>query len=622
MLATPRNIVVYSVLALCLLVAAPTSIASPNVIIQSDFNNLNLAPLIEYHIDSSNKNHQRIRSLPEDVWIHSEVSNLTFGFTNATIWFRFRITNQSKVREELLLRMGYARFDSIDVYLHTDDDFSVLRSGSDHAFDKRTIAHRNHLFPIELDQGESTTVFIRARTSGAFNFPLSLWDKEQFYKNDQNLQLLHGAYFGVWLLVIIFNVVLYSAIRHKALAGFLGIIFSIGMYQITTLGIGTTQMWGKYPDLYDIMIVLSLALAILSLGWLCEHLLNLREDNPIGSRVLQAVTYPAILGIVAYPIFATGVFPFLLALAVPASCVVMTLSIRSAIKGNRLGLYSSIACSTLLIGLILRVLNRFEVIPNNFLTEQALPTGFIIMIVTLSFSIAAEYRRQSKLQRKEILLAQDSMESGQTNSDFEHMVSQRTVELEDALAELSQVNETLREINTMGAVTGIKNRHYFEEVFRQEWRRASREQYPVSVLLMDIDHFKKVNDNYGHLAGDECLRAVANTISTTIKRPADILARYGGEEFVAVLPYIENDNAMSFANQIRERIEASTYIADGHEINVTMSVGVCTVTPTETDEQKDVVSAADIALYEAKNAGRNQVRNAGQLTVHEGSAAS
>jgi diguanylate cyclase (GGDEF)-like protein len=201
-------------------------------------------------------------------------------------------------------------------------------------------------------------------------------------------------------------------------------------------------------------------------------------------------------------------------------------------------------------------------------------------------------------------------------------MSKRTVELEDALNELSQVNETLREINTMDSVTGIKNRHFFDSTFKNEWRRASREQYPISILLMDIDHFKKVNDNHGHVAGDECLRAVANTISTTIKRPADILARYGGEEFVAELPYIENENAMYFANQIRERIAASTYIADKQEINVTMSIGVCTVTPKETDELKDVISAADIALYEAKNTGRNRVRNAGQLTVHTGNVVS
>jgi two-component system, sensor histidine kinase LadS len=269
-------------------------------------------------------------------------------------------------------------------------------------------------------------------------------------------------------------------------------------------------------------------------------------------------------------------------------------------------------------------LNRFEILPTNFLTEQALPTGFIIMIVTLSFSIAAEYRRQNRIQQDEMLEEQSmqTTEQKKANQELEHMVSQRTEELEDALKELSQVNETLREINTMDAVTGIKNRHYFDSVFEQEWRRASREQYPMSILLLDIDHFKDVNDTYGHLAGDECLREVATTIRSTLKRPADILARYGGEEFIAVLPYIENDNAMAFANKVRNRVEAANYVADNQEIKVTVSIGVCTVTPTETDERKDIISAADIALYEAKNAGRNQVCNAGQLTVHTGRTAS
>ena len=258
---------------------------------------------------------------------------------------------------------------------------------------------------------------------------------------DQTVLLTHGAYFGIWLLVIIFNVVLYSAIRHSALASFLGLIFSFGVYQVTSLGIGTTKFWSRFPELFDGTMVLSMTLAILSLGWLCNHLLDLKKTNPLGLRILQSATYPSLLGIVAYPLFGyAGVIPFLYALTIPVSITVFTLGIHSALKGNRLAIYSSIAWSVLLLGLVLRALNRFEFIPNNFLTEQVLPTGFIIMIVTLSFSIAAEYRRQSKLQ----LSDQDH-----PSEELEDMVSKRTVELEDALSELSQVNETLREINTM-----------------------------------------------------------------------------------------------------------------------------------------------------------------------------
>ena len=555
------------VVALSLLTLASNASTTPHVSLDSSFDHLNLAPLIEYHIDASNQlDLTRLKLLPNDAWIRSEVSNLTFGFTPSTHWFRFKIINQAHSTQELLLQMSYARFDSIEVYTQTKGgELGILKSGKDHAFGSRAVAHRHHLFPIDVEPDGSVSVFIKARTSGAFNFPLALWDKIQFYQADQTFLLIHGAYFGVWLLVIIFNVVLYSAIRHKALASFLGMIFSFGVYQITSLGLGTTRFWGRYPDLYDTTIVLSITLAILSLGWLCNHLLQLKENNPIGLRILQAVTYPALLGIVAYPLFGyAGVIPFLSALTIPAATVVLALGIQSAWQGNRLGLYSSIAWSALLIGIMARSFNRFELIPNNFVTEQALPTGFIIMIITLSFSIAAEYRRQSRVQQDQLLEGHSlqTYEHKQTNTDLEVMVSERTVELEDALKELEEVNVTLREINTMDAVTGIKNRHFFDTSFELEWRRASREQYPVSVMLLDIDYFKNVNDSYGHLAGDECLRAVAATISATIKRPADILARYGGEEFVAVLPYIENDNALSFANQIRERIESSTYIAD------------------------------------------------------------
>ncbi|MBD3646172.1 MAG: GGDEF domain-containing protein [Pseudomonadales bacterium] len=159
----------------------------------------------------------------------------------------------------------------------------------------------------------------------------------------------------------------------------------------------------------------------------------------------------------------------------------------------------------------------------------------------------------------------------------------------------------------MDAVTGIKNRQYFDEVFDQEWRRAVRQKYEMSLLMIDLDHFKEVNDNYGHLAGDQCLAGVADAISHMINRPSDVVARYGGEEFVVILPYIEKKNAVLLADQIRKRIENSTFKADGHDIKVTTSIGVATVLPDETTNARELVAAADRGLYEAKARGRNTV---------------
>ncbi|MBD3647518.1 MAG: GGDEF domain-containing protein, partial [Pseudomonadales bacterium] len=211
--------------------------------------------------------------------------------------------------------------------------------------------------------------------------------------------------------------------------------------------------------------------------------------------------------------------------------------------------------------------------------------------------------------------------SGREKERREKMVQERTRELESTLNELSAAHETLKELNTVDAVTGIKNRQYFDNIFEQEWRRAVREKYPLSILLLDIDRFKNVNDTWGHLAGDECLREIANITGSFLKRPADILARYGGEEFVIVLPYVANENAAFLAEQIREGVESSEISADGQIVKVTISIGVCSVTPGEGDDPRDLINAADMALYEAKSDGRNLVRNAGKLTVHRSQSA-
>lgn len=190
---------------------------------------------------------------------------------------------------------------------------------------------------------------------------------------------------------------------------------------------------------------------------------------------------------------------------------------------------------------------------------------------------------------------------------LEREVDTRTEELKEALTKLSEAHIILKELNTMDAVTGIRNRQYFDEVLDQEWRRARRQGYDISLLLLDIDHFKRVNDTYGHLAGDECLASVAKEVDEMFNRPSDVVARYGGEEFAVVLPYVSEDNALRLAEQLRELIEGTTYEADGHKLGVTISIGVATVTPDEENAPRDLIGWADQVLYEAKSTGRNKV---------------
>ena len=146
-------------------------------------------------------------------------------------------------------------------------------------------------------------------------------------------------------------------------------------------------------------------------------------------------------------------------------------------------------------------------------------------------------------------------------------------------------------------------------MFRQELLRAIRQQSDIALLLLDIDHFKRVNDTYGHLAGDECLAGVAREIDNMLNRPTDVVARYGGEEFVVVLPYFTETNAVQFAEQLREDLERKDFKADGTDINITVSIGVSSGIPNSLETGREFLAHADKALYRAKESGRNRVVN-------------
>ncbi|MBB4513447.1 diguanylate cyclase [Paraburkholderia fungorum] len=170
-----------------------------------------------------------------------------------------------------------------------------------------------------------------------------------------------------------------------------------------------------------------------------------------------------------------------------------------------------------------------------------------------------------------------------------------------AEAELQRIAET-------DALTGLSNRRAFDQRLGQEWLRAQREQTPLSLLFIDIDHFKRLNDTYGHATGDEVLAEVAARIMSGTRRAVDVAARYGGEEFAVVLPNTSLDGAVKVAETIRERIEAAGLAnKDTERGHVTISVGCASCMPPGGGSAAALLAAADTQLYAAKAAGRNRV---------------
>ena len=187
--------------------------------------------------------------------------------------------------------------------------------------------------------------------------------------------------------------------------------------------------------------------------------------------------------------------------------------------------------------------------------------------------------------------------------------------LSTAKRQLEEKNRLLERLSALDTLTGIANRRRFDDVLRQEWRRAARDEAELSLVFCDIDHFKLFNDSCGHQAGDECLRRVAQAFEDALNRPADLAARYGGEEFIALLVDTGAEGARLLAERIRQRVEdlAIEHRASPDGPVLTVSLGVASVVPRAASRPEDLVDLADRALYVAKQAGRNRVVRADEL---------
>lgn len=173
---------------------------------------------------------------------------------------------------------------------------------------------------------------------------------------------------------------------------------------------------------------------------------------------------------------------------------------------------------------------------------------------------------------------------------------------------LKHNTDQLTKLACMDELTNIANRRHFDRVFKAEWERALRNKNSLSLMMVDVDHFKLFNDRYGHLEGDRCLRSVANALKEALRRPADLLARFGGEEFVVLLPESSGEGAEIVAQRLHESVAALNIAhAETRTGKLSISVGWGSVQPKQSITSQDLLRKVDAVLYEAKKSGRNCV---------------
>jgi len=234
--------------------------------------------------------------------------------------------------------------------------------------------------------------------------------------------------------------------------------------------------------------------------------------------------------------------------------------------------------------------------------------GFVMLSLGLTEGLSLQRRARIEAQRQ-ALEASSALAREREASfvELELRVALRTVELQQAKASLERLNRELLHQSQTDSLTGLGNRRHFERLFQQEIRRAIRAELPLAVLLVDIDHFKAVNDTHGHTLGDECLRCVAEVLRRHVQRAGEVAARYGGEEFVIALPGSDQQAARTLAERIRQEVAGLELQTEQGRLRPSISVGVAVTVPSNLEHGLGLLEDADRALYAAKRGGRNRV---------------
>ncbi|MBS0445833.1 MAG: diguanylate cyclase [Proteobacteria bacterium] len=313
--------------------------------------------------------------------------------------------------------------------------------------------------------------------------------------------------------------------------------------------------------------------------------------------------------------------PLLLAFVQPAreplvlrwpdvAVVLLTVALAVTILTGRADILGGITLTpNLLLPSVLFIAVRFGPRWTTFAVALiALATAWCQTAGRLPFGNAAPH--ELILRTQEFILTLSTMGMGFATLLAEQRALLRSLEdkVRERTRELEASNSKLGALSATDGLTGIANRRRFDEVLATEWQRARRAGQPLALALLDVDLFKDYNDRYGHQAGDDCLRAIAQVLAANVRRAGDLVARYGGEEFALVAPLASEGSALAMAHAICRAVQAQ---ASPHERSpfgvVTASIGVAVVVPHEGQGPEQLIGLADAALYRAKAQGRNCV---------------
>lgn len=539
-------------------------------------------------------------------WQEAQGHDLVFSHTDSVYWVRLSLRNTGPVQSMWYLELHYPLLDEISFWQHHPGSEpgrlgamaeAPLLTGDTRAFSTRGIDYRYYLLPVTLNPGETRTVTLRIHSSGALNVPLALLTPGEVIAQSNNLTLVHGLFYGALLILAVFNLLLFmsSGTRYYLHNAFYTLC--MGLFLFAMGGFGNQYIWPDSIRFANQSIPLTLAVCALAMVLFGRSFLEITKGT-LSDKASKALAWSAV-GFLLLSFFVPYSKTILLN-TVLILTVIGSLSIIAWVRwrqGYQPAFWYLTAWAVMVGGASLYALAAFGYLGDYQAREVMMQAAVGAQVILLNYAMVQRWR----------LLNQKLLDiEHEARTELEFKVHERTSQLRNTMRELEQANRKLATLSVNDALTGLFNRRHMDNLLPELCRESRRTGQPLSLALIDADHFKRVNDTWGHEFGDRSLQHLASILSRHMKRPRDVAVRFGGEEFALLLPDTDQEGALRLCKGIlADARSAGLATPDSGELTLTLSAGIATLAAGEAPDA--LFRRADAALYKAKSAGRDRI---------------
>jgi two-component system, sensor histidine kinase LadS len=446
---------------------------------------------------------------------------------------------------------------------------------------------------------------VRIKSNGPIHIPLTLWSYDSFVSYMGRAHLLFGAYYSLMAILTLASLYAYFLIKEHVFLRYSVYLLSFLLFQSSINGFSFQFIWGDFPEVTNELNASLVGIVIMAALWFSGEFLQVKDNSQRTYRLFRGLYWFSGVCVlfVWTPLFVIAT-KILVLCGLVLVLVFAVAATQALLRGYRPARYFTFAWAIFMAGVFVAGLLFAGLVPANFYTIYAIQITSMMEVVILTLALVDRYKVLHEAKASAEMQASSAM--FKLNTRLENMVLERTQALNES-------NKKLQELASKDSLTGLLNHKTAIQEVKKALASVSRYNHTIAVVMLDVDHFKDFNDRYGHQVGDDILIAIADILHGNL-RSTDACGRYGGEEFILILTRTELNEVKALGERIRGAISnASFERAPGAKITASLGVVMCYPTQCKYYSADTLITAADNALYEAKNKGRNAVCFAPQL---------